>query len=143
RGKRARVASGKPLPSPRPQYGYAWRDETHGAYVVDEAKAAVVRRIFAAYAAGTTLRRLAAELNAEGVPTPSGRGAWGPSSLRRNILARRDYTGEATGWRAVYTRAPGGKPRRHERPAAEQIALPAGTVPALIDVATFEEAQRR
>ena len=54
---------------------------------VDEAQAAVVRRIFELYASGSSLKRIAKLLNSEGVPSPqpqSGRisRSWCPSSLR-------------------------------------------------------------
>ena len=52
-------------------------------------EAAIVRRIYAEYLAGKSPRKIAMELNAEGVPSPSGK-AWGQTSLNGN---RRRGTG--------------------------------------------------
>src|SRR5207253_398797 len=46
RGKRERVAAGKPLPGCRPLYGYRWADETHTRYEPDPPTAAIVERIY-------------------------------------------------------------------------------------------------
>jgi DNA invertase Pin-like site-specific DNA recombinase len=57
-------------------YGYRITrpaDEQRGGREIDEAQAAVVRRIFASFAAGNSPRAIAAELNAEGIPGPGGR----------------------------------------------------------------------
>jgi DNA invertase Pin-like site-specific DNA recombinase len=40
---------------------------------INPAEAAIVRRVFAAYAAGASARQIALELNAEQVPGPGGR----------------------------------------------------------------------
>jgi site-specific DNA recombinase len=45
--------------------------------------AEVVRRIFDAYAAGRSARRIAHDLNAQGIPAPSGR-SWGASTISGN-----------------------------------------------------------
>ncbi|MDF2766183.1 MAG: Resolvase domain protein, partial [Rhodospirillales bacterium] len=46
-------------------------------------EAAIVRRIFAAYAGGKSPKKIALELNRAGVPGPDG-GAWGPSTINGN-----------------------------------------------------------
>jgi len=46
-------------------------------------------------AAGNSLAQIAATLDAEGVPTPSGRGQWRKSSVR-HVLARWDQENSAT-----------------------------------------------
>src|SRR6476469_1589642 len=49
------------------------RGETiHGGREIDEAEAAVVQRIFAAFANGRSPRDIAVELNREGIPGPQG-----------------------------------------------------------------------
>ena len=48
---------------------------------INQAEAEVVRRIFRDYAAGKSPRRIAHELNAEGIPGPGGRN-WGDTTLR-------------------------------------------------------------
>lgn len=61
-------------------YGYAPVAGEPGARAIVEDKAAIVRRIYAEYAAGRTPREIAARLNAEGVPSPSG-GRWNASTI--------------------------------------------------------------
>ncbi|WP_426014027.1 recombinase family protein [Caulobacter sp. DWR2-3-1b2] len=65
--------------------------------IADEAQ--VIRRIFRDYAAGKSPRRIAIELNAEGVPAPWG-GRWSDTSIRGNralgsgIINNEFYVGE-------------------------------------------------
>jgi len=59
-----------------------------GLREADPAEAAVVRRIFAEYAAGRSPRAIARDLNGQGLPGPGG-GPWFDSSIRgRSRLAR-------------------------------------------------------
>jgi hypothetical protein len=53
------------------------------------------RRAAQLRAAGKSLTQIAATLDVEGVPTPSGKGAWAKSSVR-HILARWDQEHGAT-----------------------------------------------
>ena len=50
-------------------YGYKW-DDGHTGYVIDEAHAVVVRRIFTDYLAGKGTTVIADELNGEGIASP-------------------------------------------------------------------------
>lgn len=59
---------------------YGYRSQPGGEMTIVEDQAAVVRRIFADYVAGETPRRIAAALNAEGVPSPAG-GLWNASTI--------------------------------------------------------------
>jgi site-specific DNA recombinase len=75
-------------------YGYDIVRETdargepvHGGRCINEGEAAIVRRIFEAYAAGKTARVIAHELNKEGVPGP-GRRAWGDTTMRGHYVRR-------------------------------------------------------
>lgn len=136
RGKRARVKAGKLLPSAKPLYGYQWNADRSG-YLVDPLTAPVVQRVFRSVAAGMTLRSLAAALTEEGVPTPTGAGSrWWPSVLSI-MLDNPAYAGRAAGFRYQLARAVNptsrGKSNMRLRPEADQIALPAGTVPAIVD----------
>ncbi len=54
------------------------------------------RRAAELRAAGNSLAQIAATLDAEGVPTPSGRGQWRKSSVR-HVLDRWDQENTATG----------------------------------------------
>ena len=77
-------------------YGY---EAVDGKVVVIEAQAAVVRRIFEWRAEERSLRRMANELNATGVPTQHGRN-WHPGDVRE-LDQNRFYTGKskaAGGW---------------------------------------------
>lgn len=104
RGQRGVVAQGR-APAGR-AYGYrlANRFDERGHVVrglreIDPAQANVVRRIFAEYAAGRTVREIAMGLNADGIPGPSG-GTWRASTIggdrqRGNgMLINRLYRGE-------------------------------------------------
>ena len=89
RGLRGRVEDGKS--GGGNSYGYKVLRKTgadgepeRGERAIDPAEAAIVRRIFTDYAAGKSPRRIAHELNAEGVPGPRGKG-WGPSTLFGNV----------------------------------------------------------
>lgn len=70
-----------------------------GLREIDDAQAAIVRRIFREYAAGLSPRAIAAGLNRDGVPGPRGKG-WrgstiGGDRVRGNgILQNRAYVGE-------------------------------------------------
>lgn len=67
----------------RPPYGYQIADARteHARFIIDEAEAVIVRRIFQARREGQTFRAIADRLNADGVPSPSGRGAWSASRI--------------------------------------------------------------
>ncbi len=143
RGRRARAEGGKLLVNHRPMYGYRFRDEAKGAYAIDPTTEPIVRRIFAEALAGRSNRAIAAILTAEGVPTPRGRSArWDHSSIS-DMLRERAYTGEARALRYRVVKAKGQKRQVVERPMEEQVALPAGTVPRLVDPAAFEAVQER
>lgn len=105
RGKRKRAESGQQPQRSRPPFGYlivTHADVTRGTYPPDqlghyfvvEDKAAIVRRLFEGYAAGTqSMPGLARALNQEGVPTPGGGRAWLEPTLRV-ILTNPVYKGE-------------------------------------------------
>jgi len=88
RGLRGRVEAGKS--GGGNSYGYDVvkttgkdGDPVYGERRINEEQAAVVRRIFENYAAGTSPRTLAKNLNAEKISGPSGK-AWGPSTIHGN-----------------------------------------------------------
>jgi DNA invertase Pin-like site-specific DNA recombinase len=84
--------------------------------VVNEAEAAVVRRIFKLTAEGLGLAKVRNVLNAERVPGP--RGAWGTSGVRE-ILHRRDYKGDIITNRQQRSRDDDGNPIRITQPESE------------------------
>ena len=140
RGMWARARQGKLMPGWKPLYGYAWNADK-SAYVEDPATAAVVRRLFRECLDGRTLRQIAAGLAADAVHTPAGRGPWRTTQVSR-LLKTRAYTGHAEAFCTEVIRV-GGARRLRERPPGERVALPEGTIPALIDEASFEAVQAR
>lgn len=160
RGNKARQAQGKLRPSNRPKFGYRWDDASKGAkgrYVIDEAQAPLVRRMYQALAGGQSARGLAKALNEEGVPTIHGGRRWHHSVIRE-LLTYPGYKGLAL----ANTVAHGERPRRADtrpaaggsrpaplvyapvpRPEEEWIALPEGTVPAIVSPALWDEVQER
>lgn len=137
RGRIERVRSGKLIPGGKPLYGYRWRDADKGQLVEDSVTAPVVRRVFKAIARGVSLRSVILVLNAEGIPTPTGRGKIWHASTLSAILHKPAYKGEAYGWGL---RKGGIQPQRFDPDKA--IRLPDGTIPPLIDAATWEAVQK-
>ena len=112
-------------------YGYDNQDVStsdgnrlHVVRVVNQAEAAIVRRIFEAYAAGLGLTRIAKRLNAEGVMAPrqSPRG-WAPTAVRE-MLYRPLYKGEIV-WNEYQKIIRGGTKKRRRREEKEWIRVPA------------------
>ncbi|SFN77248.1 Site-specific DNA recombinase [Roseovarius lutimaris] len=102
-------------------YGYkTQRDDAgnviKGELVIDADEAAIVRRIFTEYAAGKSPQKIAADLNAEGVVAPRGRGAgsghWKQNTIYGNrargtgILNNELYIGRRIWNRSRYTKHP-------------------------------------
>src|SRR5579859_6979320 len=141
RGKLFRSRAGEVISRKAP-YGYRRVPRGPGGPArleIFEPEAAVARRIFAERAAGTTIRQICRQLNADAVPTPAGsRAVWGPSTVNR-LLRNEAYTGRVYYNRteAVPDRRPGHRSRQVPRPRAEWIAIPC---PPLITDQTFEAA---
>lgn len=97
-------------------------------YVINEAEAEVIRRIFALYAQGTGLRVIATKLNEDAVPSPRagrrGSGSWAFTTVN-SILANRRYLGFVL-WNKMEKTYRRGTKVRIERPRDEwmQIAAP-------------------
>ncbi len=119
RGRKARVAEGKMFVGAFPLYGYLWADPEKGErtrYVKDPETWPIVVRIFTAVADGVSIRQIARELEAEGVPTPfqilaargmlpKGRTAspiWGRGTMFR-MLHNPAYWGEHSAYRRKYS----------------------------------------
>ena len=75
-------------------YGYdvvrevdAQGEPVRGGRCINEAEAAIVRRIFTEFAVGASPTAIARKLNAETIPGPRGR-AWGDSTIRGHALRR-------------------------------------------------------
>ena len=85
RGQRAAIARGKMVS--QPPYGYSLTRRLNekgelvkGEWVINEEQAAIIRQIFERYLEGHLLSEICAQLNKDGVPTPSGK-KWQPSVL--------------------------------------------------------------
>jgi site-specific DNA recombinase len=139
RGQRGRVEAGS-----NPGgicYGYrpAPRVGDDGAIIlggraIDEAEAAIVRRIFARFLAGASPRTIAGELNEEGIPAPRG-GSWRAGTIRGHgpratgILRNPIYAGRVAWNRQRFVRNPE-TGKRIARPTAQADRVFA-EVPAL------------
>ncbi len=139
RGMLARVKGGKLRPGGRPLYGYRWTNEDKGAYVIDEEKATVVRRIYGMIATGRTLRSVTHALDSEGIPTANGAPHWSHGVIR-GMVKHPGYAGVAVGNR-VSLRRVSGKWQYRERPVSEHIPLPDGTIPPIVTTEVWEAAQ--
>lgn len=127
---------------------YGYRVAQTGQRAIDEAQAAVVRRIFAEYLSGASPREIAAGLNRDRIPSPSGH-AWGHSTVRGDrkrqlgILVNPIYAGRQIWNRSKWVKHPDtGRRVRKERPPSEWIIT---EHPELRTVSpdTFDAAQRR
>ena len=129
RGRRARVASGKPIVGSHPAYGYQWNsDKTR--YLIDPETAPVVRLVFDWALAGVSLRGIGTRLTERGISSPGGKPHWTPMSVR-HILTRPVYSGDAVAYRDQYDRRPTGGYTRHRRPIEECVVLP-GIAPPIV-----------
>lgn len=128
--------------------------EMLGRYVVDEARAPLVREMFSRYASGqATLAGLCRDLNARRVPTPRGAEVWWPSTVQA-ILVNPAYKGEPAYGRTITHTDEGRLSAGHPvtgRPLTTpryRMAAPVGhaitlSAPPLVTAAVWEEAQRR
>ena len=100
---------------------------SHVERQVDEAEAAVVRRIFTLCAEGFGMKGIAHRLNAESAPSPRAQQGrprgWAPSSVRE-VLYRDTYRGEVV-WNKSKKRDGWGQQRQRARPEAEWVRVPA------------------
>ena len=128
--------------------------EMLGRYVIVPEEAALVRRLFECYAAGThSLHRLCWELNVEGVPTAKGAAAWRPAALKA-ILANPVHKGSPAYGKVTHEKNEDrlsqinpltGRPyicdiTRTRVDAAEWITMDA---PAIVSEEVWERAQER
>jgi site-specific DNA recombinase len=133
RGRRARVAAGKPLAGPKAPFGYHWLDPERKRgnktrLVADPDTAPIVRLVFDLALAGLPLRRISDELAANGIPAPSGAARWQPSSIRE-ILLRPAYSGSLVTYAIKHERQPGGGYVRRRATEEERVVLPSVAEP--------------
>ena len=145
RGKKERARNGRlPQATGKGCYGYTYVPET-GRRDLNPVQAPIVVRIFDEFVRGKGVSRITAELNADGIPTFTGK-RWYPITVHR-ILRNETYTGRTvfgkTGTRMV--RRPGRKRRVREvyaRPENERIEI-AGASPPIVSSELFERARAR
>lgn len=130
-------------------YGYETVGDT---LVVVPERAAIVREIFERFAGGESLRRIAADLNARGIPSPAAHwqrrqraadGKWRVSGLH-SLMRNEIYIGRLV-WnksRWIRSAADSSKRRRVENPPEKWIVHERPEL-AIVDVDTWERAQRR
>lgn len=119
----------------KPALGY---NVENGRFVINEAEAAIIRRIFAEYAAGKSYRHIIEGLNADGLTTKKGK-PFGANSLH-DLLHNEKYIGVL-----VYGQSPlreDGTRNHHGKPAPDVIRVE-DAVPAIIDKELFETVQQR
>jgi len=86
RGKVRKAREGKIVAGPSPNYGYRF-NESRDAYLVDEEKMTVARRVFEMVGVkGMTLNSARRALEDEGIPSPSGRRRWNRVFMRNLIM---------------------------------------------------------
>jgi site-specific DNA recombinase len=153
RGKRHRAHTGEVSVMSGAPYGYRYirkTDEAPASYMIDEAEARVVRRIYERYTVeGLSIGEITRRLNRDGIPTR--KAARWERSVVWGILRNPAYRGLACfGKTRIAARTRVMRPQRrrgatmssitasHERPREEWIEIP---VPALVSEQTFARAQ--
>src|SRR6266446_5359093 len=152
RGKRDRVLNGNLTGQGHPTYGYSFidtEDETKARYILNTeviyvaadgvkwTEVRVVEYIFDLALRGMSVRKICFLLTQQGIPTPrGGRPYWKWSTVHR-ILTNRRYIGECVVWKTMHEGE-----KVVQRPQAEQVRLPEGIVPPIIEVSVFEDVQR-
>jgi len=154
RGRTTRVRSGRlPGGGETKLYGYNYlpgRGVGEGIRYINEVEAKWVREIFRWLVdEGLSINGIVRRLRALTVPTPSGKSAWGKSTVH-NILTNIAYTGKTYAF--TQTRVEGGRHykeiRKHKathrlfKPSAEWVEIPNAT-PPLISEELFNQAQAR
>jgi len=154
RGKRHRAQAGEVSVMGGAPYGYRYirkSDAAPAAYLVHEAEARVVQRVYEMYTVeGLSIAEITRRLNAEGIPTRKLSARW-ERSIVWAVLRNPAYRGAACfGKTRVSSRTRVMRPQRrrgvttpnmtsgHERPREEWIEIP---VPALVSEETFARAQ--
>ncbi|MBX6377148.1 MAG: recombinase family protein [Clostridia bacterium] len=151
-GKERRIAEGRQMHG-RPAFGYRAHPTEKGRWVEEPREAPVVRYLFRLAREGLSPHQIARRLNAEGIPTRSGR-PWSARSVL-HILQNRTYVGEVvygrtsvvarpgrarTGGSTLVATKGGGRTARIVRPEPK-IRVKTGAVVPLVDAEVFEAVQ--
>ena len=152
RGKRHRAHAGEVSVMSGAPYGYRYirkTEEALAAYMVDEAEASVVRRVYEMYTVeGLSIAEITRRLNREGIPTRKA-SRW-ERSVVWGMLRNPAYRGVACFGKTRLSARTQMRPQRrrgittpsntagHQRPREEWIEIP---VPALVTEESFARAQ--
>src|SRR3984957_3320759 len=152
RGKRHRAHTGDVSVMSGAPYGYRYirkTDEALAAYIINEAEASVVRRVYEMYTVeGLSIAEITRRLNREGIP-PRRAGRW-ERSVVGGMLRNPAYRGIACFGKTRLSPRAQMRPQRrrgittpsntagHQRPREEWIEIP---VPALVTEESFARAQ--
>ena len=142
RGKLYRARAGEVLSTKVP-YGYrrvAPGPDGPAHVVIYEPEAVIVRRIFADFLAGQSLRHLAVTLSGEAIASPEQKPVWRLSTICR-VLRNEAYIGKLY-WNRTHTSYDPalGRNRQRRRPRQEWIEIP---IPAIVDADTFDAVQQK
>jgi site-specific DNA recombinase len=165
-GRRERALEGKMIGGKRPLYGYIY-DKGNGVYLLNNksltlndivmldeegapwTEVKVVRLIFKLAAEGNPVRSIAKYLTDIKIPPPNksrgkhGKGAqWHPANISR-MLRHPFYKGKAVLFRRHFVKEPGRKKCATFTQESDQILLPEGTVPAIVDSDVFDTVQEQ
>ncbi|MBQ3261173.1 recombinase family protein [Candidatus Saccharibacteria bacterium] len=110
-----------------------------GVLVVDESEAKIVRRIFAEFLDGASIRKIARNLTIDHVPTPRKKSTWSPETIR-NILKNEKYQGDAILGK-TYVEDFLTKKVKKNHGERRQFYLK-NSLPAIVSRETFKEVQR-
>jgi site-specific DNA recombinase len=144
RGRIAKTKAGRVLASAVAPIGYEFKNDT---LVIIEHEAELVRRAFRLYLEGYSLKQIAQQFTAEGIPTkkdapskskagPTSRTMWYPGTVAR-ILHNQTYIG-VWHYNKTNNAKVNGQRQRSKRASADWLSVP---VPALVDEDTFNQAQ--
>ena len=159
-GRERRLAAGIPSGGRfGPTYGYRWPDKngakTNDAFVEVPEESAIIRELYARISDGdASAHKLARELGARGVPTPSGRGEWSASQIIR-LIRNPIYCGRGRTkrWetvrttivnsetREVYDYATSRDRTRRDTYVEETYPIDANRAPALVTPEVWDRAQ--
>jgi site-specific DNA recombinase len=112
-GREKRLKTGKPWLAPRRMYGYRYTrpsamGKNDGAVTKHDEEAHTIIWMFERRAANWSYDRIAAQLTADGKPSPAGLKAWSATTVR-NIINNESYRGTGKWGRHKNTRTANGK----------------------------------
>lgn len=136
-GKRMAVQEGKVVFQYKNTYAYQKSADDKPEIIPEEAE--IVRRIFSTYLTGKSVQKIADELTEEGIPSPTGKGAWAEGTVR-SILHNEKYCGDVI-LQKTFTTDPITKKVKPNNGELPKVYIKNNHVP-IISRETFERAQQ-